>query len=106
MRPVQQEANILTPRRGQLTYMQALQRQEDVRRGSYGAANVVEVGEGQPREGHCRYGPLILRSDLGVNAERRIRRGVEAPPAILHGEIEAEEFVDPLVLGHHSEALI
>jgi len=58
--------------------------------------NVVDEAEGRPGDGVERC--CVVGAGLAVAARKGVGRGVEAPRTILHGEVEAEQLAEPLVL--------
>ena len=67
--------------------------------GGYGRTDVVEEVEGRPGDGVEPYS--VIGAGLAVAAREGVGRGVEAPRAVLHGEVEAEQLAEPLMLQDH-----
>ena len=66
--------------------------------------NVIDEAEGRPGDGVERC--CVVGAGLAVAARKGVGRGVEAPRTILHGEVEAEQLAEPLVLGDRGQPLV
>jgi len=66
--------------------------------------NVVDEAERRPGDGVERR--CIVSIGLAVAAREGVGRGVEAPRTILHGEVEAEQLAEPLVLRDRGQPLV
>ena len=66
--------------------------------------NVVDEAEGRPGDGVKRR--CVVGAGLAVTAREGVGHGVEAPRAILHGEVEPEQLAEPLVLRDRRQSLV
>lgn len=68
--------------------------------------HVLHEGERRARDGRRSNGVGVCGPGVGIAAGQRIRNGVEVPQTILHGEVEAKQLADPVVLRHCREPLV
>ena len=64
--------------------------------GGCGCPDIVQEGKGRARDSVERR--VIVGAGLTVVAREGIHRGVEAAGAVLDGEVETHELVEPLVM--------
>ena len=105
--PVQEQPIFMAPGALQLTSSKALQELQRISSNRRGLADVGDEHEGRPGEGAHHSAPALLWAvQLGVTAGKSIRHGIKAAGAVLHGEVEAKQLADPLMLRNGGEALI
>jgi hypothetical protein len=104
---VKEEAVVETPGRLELTGTQALQHLLCVRRPYCRLAHCIEECEGRARAD--AHGVQLRSGVLGVlcvATRESVGHRVKPSRTVLHGEVEAEELADPLVLRHCGQALV
>jgi len=72
--------------------------------GGVSRPNVVDEAEGRPGDG-VEHG-CVVGAGLAVTAREGVGREVEAPRTVLHGEVEAEQLVELLVLRDRGQPLV
>ena len=88
---MKQEAHCCALGLAELAILELLEEAVVVRDGRGGDMDAVEEAK-RGREG--------VRQSLGVTAGQSVNHRVQLPWAIFHGEVEAEQLADPLMLLH------